>query len=334
MSKRNSRYGIHKHLKMLLRTIPMRQEAALREAIAARIEADEATGEIFARSGKSPRELLREAANISRKASFDEGMSLVRKLGLIQGHRIYSRGERNQGDRLVLDWDTWDAAFEAMNGVQEPCTSLTEAQEGRTPLNEVHPDALTEVQADALSGVQQYYKDTAIVTAKRTARRAPTGAKLSSAALPPVSAVANATETSATPLPPPVGLQEQQENPELAVQPTGDMWVDPAHIPASHARAVWRDHKLGGVHIVYSALGRKFYGELLRKEYPAEIVRDALIRCAPELARTSARIPGTWEAVVTKWCHILKGDAEAKRAKPAFNGYAKADAPKSFGGWK
>jgi hypothetical protein len=90
---------------MLLKTIPLREAALLRVLLAARLEADNRTGEIF---GNNPAERLRESSAITRTATFDQAMAQARQDGWILGQRRYSRGVRKQGgDQLNLVWRRW-----------------------------------------------------------------------------------------------------------------------------------------------------------------------------------------------------------------------------------
>ena len=78
----------------MLKTIPLREEALLRVLLAARLEADNRTGEIF---GNNPAERLREASGITRGPTFDHAMAQARQEGYIAGQRRYSRGVRKRG---------------------------------------------------------------------------------------------------------------------------------------------------------------------------------------------------------------------------------------------
>jgi hypothetical protein len=65
-------------LRMLLKTIPLRDAALLRVLFAARLEADNRTGEIF---GNNPAERLREASGITRWPTFDLAMAQAKQQG-------------------------------------------------------------------------------------------------------------------------------------------------------------------------------------------------------------------------------------------------------------
>jgi hypothetical protein len=272
MSKRiNSNFSIYSHLRMLLRIFPVRDAVAFRMAVAARIEADEATGEIFTSQGRSPRERLQDAAGIGRINSVDEAMSTIKKAGLIKGHRQYSKGQRKTGsDRLVLDWAKWEEAclngVTLVNGDQEPLPALSGGQGGCTPLNGgqaspplnggQHP-ALSGGQGGALSGGQHIIRNTSTVTATDTAIPASGVDGLASFSTPK-----DIQAGPSTPLTPKVGSELQLQEPEVAEVEGGIPWVGPKGIPLGYAKAVYFNGRLGKLYLVRGKLGSAFYHAL------------------------------------------------------------------------
>jgi hypothetical protein len=296
MSKRNSNFSIYAHLRMLMRAIPMRNEATLRLAIAARIEADEATGEVYNRGETSPRAHLQDVANVPRATTLDDAMAMLRKLKLVQSRRSYVGGTRRQGgDRLVLDWNQWEDVCleEAQKQIaQARCTPVSEVQPSTTvsgvlpstPVSGVQPPTLTGVQPPTLTGVQ-HNKDTATVTATVTAggscdppraHGAPSAGRRKRK-VADETGDAQAVAEGSSPLPPSEG--------ELQGQQIGVAWAEPDEVPE---RWPWAFHAdtMGKVRFVFNATGRKAYAQLLADGFTPEDILRAQQTCWPRVARS------------------------------------------------
>jgi hypothetical protein len=301
MSKRNSNFSIYTHLRMLLRAIPMRNEATLRLAIAARIEADEASGEIFDRGDTSARAHLQDVANVPRETSLREAMATIRKLKLIEGERKYSKGQRKQGsDRLVLNWSQWEDACVPLSGIQ----ALNLAKRDSTP-------TLSGTQGEPLSGTQ-HDKDTATSTATSTAfAKTPHGAPSSRRGSRKVADATSDGEPDApeaTPLPPSAV--------ELPGQPDGVAWTELP--PADWGWPIHQD-SLGRVCFVFNAAGKKAYAELSKAGFASEDIVRAQQTCGPKLERVakkgSAQTAALAMSVMLSYCRFAKEKRE-KNAKP------------------
>ncbi len=105
----NAFFGIHDNIRMLNDIIPANQAVLFRYLVMARIEIDEATGELFARKGMSARQWLQFITKIQRDTSFREASAKATKLGLLKNVRVYTGGQRKEGgDKIILDRAQWD----------------------------------------------------------------------------------------------------------------------------------------------------------------------------------------------------------------------------------
>jgi hypothetical protein len=128
---------------MLLKTVPLRDAALLRVLLAARLEADNRTGEIF---GDDPAQRLREASGITRTATFDDAIAQAKKGGWLLGTRRYARGLRKLGgDMLNLVWSHWaeqrNTPCHSVSVGQGACHSVSECQQNT--LSECHHIRIT-----------------------------------------------------------------------------------------------------------------------------------------------------------------------------------------------
>ncbi len=340
MSKRNSNFSIYSHLRMLLRIFPVRDAVAFRMAVAARIEADEATGEVFTSQGRSPRERLQDAAGVGRTNSVDEAMSTIKKTGLIKGHRQYSKGLRKAGgDRLVLDWAKWEEAclngVQVVDGVQEACTPLNGGQGGSPalsggqpspPLNGGQATPLNGGQATPLSGGQHMIRNTATETATDTT--IPCGAPPSPASF------STPNDIQADPsnlLTPKVGSELHLQEPEVAEVEGEIPWIATRSVPAGYSQAVYLNRRIGKLYLVRGKLGSEFYHSLRDEGFSPTQIKEGMLSAsgkAPNLDPNNHR--GTLQGLVRQYVGIAR-DRE-NRAVASNSGRAGAfpRRPKAF----
>lgn len=305
MTKRNSNFSIYAHLRMLLKTIPMRNEATLRLAIAARIEADEATGEVFPRGDKSPRQHLQDVANVPRATSLNDSMAEIVKQQLLLPQRQYTKGTRKQGgDKLFVNWDHWEEACLPVSGNQAPCLPVSGNQDTTFSGN----------QPNTLSG-NQHNKDTAIVTATVT----PTKPRPLSVNLQPPK-----VPTASTPLDSKKAGGELQMQPEKSISVNGGIpWVEVAVMKADWGKArveqaAYFDRKTGRLALVNNAAGMALYDQLRSDGYPIEVVKSGIAAAAGrahrEITQSGARA-GALEGLIRQYCQYALEKAASNQQR-------------------
>lgn len=295
MTKRNSNFSVFSHLRMLLKLFPVRDSVAFRMAVAARLEADEATGEVFPSQGRSPRERLEDTACIERAASIKEAMSTIKKAGLIRGERQYKNGHRQGGsDRLVLDWSKWEDACLELNSAQWGSVSLNEPQAPSVPLSEPQGGTLSETQGGTLSETQQEIRKTAIVTATVTStKNSPLAGKTSNTPKAPSAGTLDLKRNAGH------GLQMQE--PEVVLPTDGIPWIAQTKMASHYAQAVWFDRRAGKLWLVHDERGRAFYRSLRDDGYAIDEIKAAMTTACKAAPRTPAK-GGGLEALVRTYC--------------------------------
>lgn len=306
MPKRNSNFSIYAHLRMLLKAFPMRNEATLRLAIAARIEADEATGEVFGRDPVSARFHLQDVANVPREASLDKAMGQLSKLKLTQGLRQYSRGERKQGgDRIVLNWDQWEEAClcPALSEGQTPDDTTLAKRGATSTLSEGQPPTLSEGQHNKDYGYSNGYSNV-------------DGHANGVPAIPSNPPIVSASESLPL-LIPESGAELQLQELEVVKSSEGISWIDPSQLPPTYQQGVWFDRTLGKLSLVNSEKGRAFYRGLRDEPYPIEAIKAGLTAACVKAPSVKAR-NGGYEALVRTYCgYALEKQTAAQGASRA-----------------
>jgi hypothetical protein len=294
----------------------------LKLAVIARLESDEATGEVFGRKGETSRQRLMRLSGLTRDATFKAALKGVVELGLMApSQRVYSRGDQ----RSARYWRRTEAWASSTQSVPDDDRTVLPAY--GTP--SVPDEGTMSVPDEGTLSVPDLYKDTATLTATETAKGGattqddPRGAPSPCIQTGPFPKRVHGAVDSIGQHPSPIAgapsrpTSDQFGNSDLTGRDyAGNLIpyrVDKGADEKKRGGAgpVSRD-RFGKLEFV-NGVGTEFANEL-RRDFPGIDLRVVLDRAS---AKINARTPvDQWPGIIRTYASYVKEDAQKQQRRP------------------